>query len=259
MNVIYRVYEKDSTEWDGKIILDQSVCCCNSREHFKEIMRDLYKPKNIYFANSKKLIDGDIFVSIISEDCYNVETYLNVQEYQCACCDKTFKANKKLLHSFSDYVVRELRDICAPLFEKRKEEFKDMVFCSRICQEEKNNRLLEEFKNFAKENDMLSEEWISKDSFNISDKGYIYMITKKSTGEFYVGQTKYVPIFRWGQHLLTDRFKLENINDYKFEVLEIVIAGDLLTREAHWINKKRDENPSLSLNIQIPKEKLENE
>ena len=53
MEIIYRVYEiidTTETDWRGnsikdKIMLDQTICCCNSREHFKEIMRDMYQPK----------------------------------------------------------------------------------------------------------------------------------------------------------------------------------------------------------------------
>lgn len=80
--------------------------------------------------------------------------------------------------------------------------------------------------------------------------GYIYKITKKSTGEFYVGQTIYVPVFRWGQHLKTERFDIKNILDYQFEVIEIVPKGEnILEREKYWIQKMYLENPALSLNI----------
>lgn len=80
--------------------------------------------------------------------------------------------------------------------------------------------------------------------------GYIYKITKKSTGEFYVGQTQYAPVFRWGQHLKTKRFPIANILDYKFEVLEIVPKGEnILEREKHYIQLLYRENPKKSLNI----------
>ena len=73
-----------------------------------------------------------------------------------------------------------------------------------------------------------------------------------------MGQTKYIPIFRWGQHLKTDRFKINNIEDYRFEVLEVVKDRNILSeREAYWINEKKSKNPKLSLNVVIPKEHLE--
>ena len=106
----------------------------------------------------------------------------------------------------------------------------------------------------------LNEEYIPdiyldrEHLYSTWDKGYIYIITKKSTGEFYVGQTNIVPIFRWGQHLKTARFPIENLVDYKFEVLEEVSDKHLLlNREAYWINKMHDQNPELCLNKNLPK------
>lgn len=99
------------------------------------------------------------------------------------------------------------------------------------------------------------QSWISENSFdNSTQAGYIYLITKKSTGQFYVGQTSYVPIFRWGQHLKTERFPVENIEDYTFEVLEIVPTGEnILEREKHWIQEMYKSDPELSLNIACTK------
>ena len=135
-----------------------------------------------------------------------------------------------------------------------------MVFCSNYCRNKKEEELINEYKEFAKNNNLLQDTFISKDTF-MNGCGYIYMISKKSTKEFYVGQSKYVPIFRWGQHLRTERFSIDKINDYVFEVLEIIpnYSNETLNaREAYWINKKRNENPELSLNIIIPKEKENN-
>lgn len=80
--------------------------------------------------------------------------------------------------------------------------------------------------------------------------GYIYKISKKSTDEFYIGQTMYAPVFRWGQHLKTERFPIKNITDYKFEVIEIVPKTEnILEREKYYIQKFYKENPEKSLNI----------
>ena len=77
-----------------------------------------------------------------------------------------------------------------------------------------------------------SNMWIDKSLFTENQStnkiiGYIYKITKRSTGEFYIGETTYVPIFRWGQHLLTERFNIDNIKDYIFEVIDIVYEGTI--------------------------------
>ena len=99
---------------------------------------------------------------------------------------------------------------------------------------------------------MVFSEFITPDSFSQNDIcGYIYKISKKSTNEFYVGKTIYVPVFRWGQHLKTERFPLNKIDDYNFEILEIVKTGDDLSkREDFWIHECFKLDPDKSLNIQ---------
>lgn len=261
MEIIYRVYEivdvnEKEYQYDNKLMLDQTICCCNSREHFKEIVRDLYKPKQVHFANSKKLKEGDIYINIISENCYNTAQYFVLKDYKCDCCGKEFKSNEHtLIHFYSMY---HLNKYCEQLYNERKAEIEGMVFCSRKCRSQKEKDLITEFDNYRKENNLLGDSYLCAsefDCYNDCTHGYIYMITKKSTNEFYVGQTKHVPMFRWVQHLRTSRFDIKNIQDYVYEILEVVSdISKLNEREAYWINKKRNENPKLSLNIQIPKE-----
>lgn len=265
MEIIYRlneICEYEKTDWEGKkytvkepVILEQNICCCNSRDHFKEIMRDMYHPKKIHFINSKKLVEGDIFITIISENCYNTAQYFIVDDYKCACCGKDFKANKHMLKKI--YYPRKFAHICEEKYLVDEEEIENMTFCSELCRAKKEKEITDEYESFIKENNIVSDLYVSKHQISKND-GYIYLITKKSTGEFYIGQTKYVPMFRWIQHLKTERFKLENILDFRYEVLEVIpnYVPELLNeRESYWINKKRDENPGLCLNIIIPKQK----
>ena len=260
MEIIYRIYEKNTEEgWfsDNNKILQQEVCQCESREHFKQIMKDMYGDK-LAFKNSNKLEKGDIFITIISENCYNSPSYLQVFKYKCDECGNEYLANgygRKYFLSESS-IKRE----SPAYYQNNEEELKNKQFCCVECLKKFEERHIKKAIEFRQKNDDVEDIFISKDNYASCGDGYIYMITKKSTGQFYVGQSKYVPIFRWGQHLLTDRFKLDNIIDYKFEVLEIVKnpSRDLNAKEAYWINKKRNENPSLSLNIVIPKEKQPN-
>ena len=131
------------------------------------------------------------------------------------------------------------------------EEYKEKHFCCSKCyydylEKEKNKLKLER-------GDEVNESlWISQDMFSNKDiAGYIYKITKKSTGEFYIGQTCHIPIFRWGQHLKTYRFPTEHIDDYTFEVLEIVPKGgkNILEVEKEYIQESYKKNPDKSLNI----------
>lgn len=259
MNVIYRIYQITDIEpnmfMSDKIIICQDTMICNNAEEFKEAIK-LTFGDDIKFKHTKGMKKGDIFCSIISYNCNNAEEYIRVDDFVCDNCGKEFKTNKHSLISFrSGY---SLERICKPLFDEKAKELEDYHYCCNRCKAEHEEKLKEEFTNYAKENNWLSESWVDRyTTFSNKDcYGYIYMISKKSTGEFYVGQTNAIPMFRWAQHLKTERFKIENITDYVFEIIEKVkYQKDINDREAYWINKKYNENPNLSLNIIIPKQK----
>lgn len=264
MEIIYRIYEKiDKREeneygyYDNKTIVDQNVCLANSREEFKQMITELYSPEPIYFANGKQRKAGDLICIIISENAYEAEKYIMVADYECATCKKKFKATQKTIGSFDNWELRNFKDVCEERYLEMEKEIIQMNFCCRKCYYMAKDKIIKELKEYSSENNLVSNTWITKDSFSSISDGFIYMISKKSTGEFYVGQSSYVPIFRWGQHLLTERFNIRNIEDYVFEVLEVCNKDVLNYKEAYWINRKRDENPKLSLNIMIPKYKEE--
>lgn len=260
MNVIYRVYKLNGNSrsfFNNDVdLLAQEVMMVNSKDEFKEAIRLTYGD-DIKFKRTKDLKEGDIFISIISYDCYNAEEYVAVQHYVCANCGKEFLSNKHYLRKL--YGTFRLKHICEPLYNERFQEIENYAYCCGTCRATHEIKLEEEFTQYAKENDLVSDSWVKRnDNYGTTDYGYIYMISKKSTGEFYVGQTNAVPMFRWVQHLKTERFKIENITDYKYEVLEVIKdKKDINQREAYWINLKYKENPSLSLNIIKPKLKEE--
>lgn len=258
MEIIYRVYEKSvegggSCGWFNRnTILAQEVLQCENRNHFKEIMRDMYG-KDVAFRNSSKLKIGQIFISIISENCYDSKKYLQIFNIKCDGCGKEFLANGKtpIYYVKEKWIERESPDY----YLKNKYDIEGKKFCCEECRDKFEKHHIEKAIKHRQENDDVEDIWINRERFETySKEGYIYMISKKSTGEFYVGQTKYNPVFRWGQHLLTNRFKMANIEDYVFEILEKVPLDQLTIKETYWINKKRNENPQLSLNIQVPKE-----
>ena len=97
MNIIYRLYKitDDSSDVFGqdKVILNQDVLMCNSKEEFKDAIKLIYGD-DIKFKRTKDLKPGDVFISIISYDCYNAEEYVGVQDYICNNCKNEFKSNK---------------------------------------------------------------------------------------------------------------------------------------------------------------------
>lgn len=255
VEVLYRIYEVAdkpvmeqtygigslSKSFSYEVVMDCIVC--DDREQFKQIIKDSYG-KNIKFAYSRKYPAGTLYCIIIGEHCYDTERYFYRREFDCPCCKN--KVTGYIPHpiSLNDWEIKH--KLCG-----QYQKYQSLHFCSEQCKE----KFLEnESKNLLGDDDVLNS-WITKDSFdNSKQSGYVYMITKKSTGEFYVGQTEYVPVFRWGQHLKTSRFPIKDIKDYKFEILEVVTLTDnILEREKYWIQLMYKNNPKLSLNIQNAK------
>lgn len=254
LEVIYRIYEVadektaannleknldfglfSSTSKAQNIELLMDCLLCDSREHFKEIIKSEYG-ENISFRYSKKLKPGNLYCIIIGEHCYDTERYFNKVIFTCDFCGATVETYYGKAISFSNYEIREhFYNIQA---------YSDKRFCCNKCKQD----YLEKIKKQLRPDDE-QEFYIKKDMFSEDIAGYIYKITKKSTNEFYVGQTIYAPVFRWGQHLKTDRFPIKHILDYKFEVLEIVPKSEnILEREKYWIQTLYKENPEKSLN-----------
>lgn len=212
---------------------------CETRDEFKAHIRDVYGP-DTKFANSKKFPPNTYYCIIIGEHCWNTEKYFNVYEYECDFCHKKVKSFVDNAVTLSPYEIREK-------LGNQTNKYLNKKFCCGRCM----YRYIDIEQSKMQSEDIHLNAFVCRDDFtNHNLAGYIYKITKKSTGEFYVGQTIYAPVFRWGQHLKTDRFKIKDILDYKFETIELVPKSEnLLEREKYWIQKLYKENPSLSLNI----------
>lgn len=263
LEVIFRIYqvadeqttnaniEKDadfglfsSTSKMKNIELLMDCIVCEDRDHFKSIIRDQYG-ENIAFRYSKKLKAGDLYCIIIGEHCYNTERYFNKITFTCDCCGATVETYYGKPICFTDYEVKgNFYNI---------QEYAEKRFCSNHCKQIYKDRELSKLRPADDQ-----EFYITRDMFTEKVSGYIYKITKKSTGEFYVGQTMHAPVFRWGEHLKTDRFPIKDIVDYLFEVIEIVPKSEnILEREKYHIQRCYKANPDKSLNIMCTKH-LEN-
>lgn len=257
LEVIYRIYEvldKNATpDYTGlqyygcsnkEIVMDCKIV--DNREQFKSIIKEEYG-NDIKFRNSKNLKPGDLYCIIIGEHCYNTENYFVKITSKCSYCGCKLEGYFKPIR-FDNYELdRQLYGIDKELYDKE-------MFCSHTC---KNNRLNYLKEKLSKDTDRLenADIWVDKSLFSESQSsnkiiGYIYKITKRSTGEFYIGETTYVPIFRWGQHLITERFPLSNIEDYIFEVIDTVYEGtNIFDVESKYIKEYYNKYPDLSLNI----------
>ena len=268
LEIIYRIYEvldKNSIDFQNKqelqfygspekeLVMDCKIC--DNREQFKSLIREEYG-NEIKFRNSKNLKPGDLFCVIIGEHCYNTENYFVKIKTNCAYCNCQIEGYFKPL-KFDNYELDRL------LYGVDKEVHSKEMFCSYDCRNKRLNYLKEELN---KNKDKIEETnvWIDKSMFTESQSkskivGYIYKITKRSTGEFYIGETTYVPIFRWGQHLLTERFNIKNIEDYIFEVIDTVYEGaNIFEIESKYIKEYYNKYPKLSLNIAGITEEMKN-
>jgi len=241
----YRIYEvAGQSEYGGyRNFIDRGFVVAEDRESFKNTIREMYP--EIKFGRSKKMKDGTVYCVIIySEDIEKSDRHL-IYEYECNYCHKKVKKEKSELYRLYQYSHWGVGNDTK------------FNYCSAQCREKHYQELKEKY---IKINDGINPfEWIDKDSCRLENtKGFIYKISKKSTNEFYVGQTNSIPVFRWGQHLKSDRFPMKHIDDYIFEVLEIISKEDkrtLLEVESEYINREYNKAPSLSLNkVGIKKE-----
>lgn len=229
-------YSSTSKAENNELLMDCMLC--ETRDEFKSVIKSMYGA-NIAFRYSKKLKEGDIYCIIIGEHAYSSERYFGKVEYECSCCHNKVTTSLGYDVRFGNYEVSN--------YLYGGEEYKQMRFCSNRCMGAK----LEELKQTIKPNDNDLNFWVDKTMFDRSGIiGYIYKITKKSTNEVYIGQTKYVPIFRWGQHLKTDRFDIKNILDYQFEVIREIKSGEnILEIEKEYIKDCVEEYQTSCLNI----------
>lgn len=252
LEVLYRIYEvlpEDqrlgsdfgwslSDRMSKELVMD--VYCCETRNDFKSYIRDSYGT-DIKFAFSSKYKPGQIYCIIIGEHLFenSKDKYFTRIEFNCAHCGQKVKTYSKHIHKISDWEIRSQ-------LGNDLEKYRHLGFCCNNCTDA--FIASEHRKHYA---DEVPNDFVDIHSYSYSGlAGYIYKITKKSTGEFYVGKTIYAPIFRWGQHLRTDRFPLEDIADYTFETLEVVSKTNSLSeREDFWIHFCYNENPDKSLNI----------
>ena len=249
MNIIYRVYRKHGY-YSYNEIIDQNVMEVNSKEDFKTAIKILYG-EDIKFKNNKNIKDGDLFISIISYNAYEPDNYLLATKMKCDYCNKEFIAPKKQNYKFQEPQLNTLQNLNQEYYEQINKELASKTFCSSKCTHESFEEYRKIFRAKALEADGFVDEWVSRENYN-DNSGYIYIITKKDTGEFYVGKTNALPMFRWVQHLKTDRFPIENITNYTFEILE-VCEHNMSERELFWIKKKYLENNDKCLNKYITK------
>lgn len=255
LEIIYRIYEvaDDATRermyqqridtgiWSSssqsdniELLMDCMVC--ESRDQFKDIIRDTYGD-DIRFRYSRNMTPGQLYCIIIGEHCYTVERYFNKIEDTCTECGAS------IITYYGHPIGFSPSEIKYKFYGQQ--EHANCHFCSNTCKSRYENRIRAQLRPGDDD-----EFFVSRDMFSQSISGYIYKITKKSTQQFYIGQTKYAPMFRWAEHMKTERFPIENIEDYQFEVLRIVPTSEnILDVEKQYIQSAYIADPEHSLNV----------
>jgi hypothetical protein len=243
----YRIYEVTTEEesvnysfYEDRVIrrklIDNGYIIAKDRDEFKSILKETYP--DINFGRKKDCDIGYKYVTVIYHNKYDIAKGY-IFDYECDNCKKRIYGDRFNLNT---YLYN-----CSLWIGVGKRTDEKYKFCCEKCKNEYEERLKAE--ETQKNGNMLIDSYVDKNSWN-NEKGYIYKISKKSTGEFYIGQTRYTPIFRWGQHLLSERFDIKNIDDYIFEVIEKCPFEKLNERESHYINLYK--NDSRNLNKAIP-------
>ncbi len=237
----YRIYEVGGEVSETifglskpRTLIEQESIVVLDKESFKEHIRETYG-KNTKFARSKKMEDGQLYCVVVTKGPAEQFGYLNeMLQFKCAYCGKEFKKTKR--YTQYDKLINHSHYM---LTNKTRYDY-----CCHYCQTKHYEQL--RFEEKEKNDGVDINDWINREDYKY---GFIYKITKRSTKEFYIGQTNSLPIFRWAQHLRTERFPIENVDDYIFEILETVKNKELINDiEMKYIKEYAEIYPLLILN-----------
>ena len=194
------------------------------------------------FAKPRKK-DGIYAIIMDSERFFFERFYATIDTY-CFYCHKPIKG--KASEFPRDYIGDDSYYLAEDSVFTDQE--KTAYFCKHECKAE--------FRNIRRHNEGAFQ---GKEEGNDGEIfGYIYLIYNRKENIYYVGQTRYLPFFRWQEHV-KDGSKGE-ISDLSFSVLAEVGRSKnqemdqqyLNSVEAWWINKFKDEQHEV-FNISKPK------
>ncbi|WP_315074454.1 GIY-YIG nuclease family protein [uncultured Clostridium sp.] len=224
----------------------------DSRDAAKTFIKDKYFGEasiNLLFAKPK-MKNGVYAILMESNKFFYDRFYLEIDTY-CFFCHKKIHGKAcefpkmNLSSNFSEDI--DLEDTS-----------KTAYFCSSDCKFQLNNTLRYEGEFQEKEVGNMGETF-----------GYIYLIYNRAENKYYIGQTRYLPFFRWQEHI-KDGGK-GSITDISFSVItevkrnknidELSNQEYLNNVEAWWIAKYEEEgfdvfnisNPRLTISDYIKK------
>ncbi|WP_240416714.1 GIY-YIG nuclease family protein [Paenibacillus periandrae] len=249
-----RVYdyisERDRFEKGTK--LDEFYLKETDREAVKQHVRDKYcsnTAKELKFAKPKKGTNGIYAIVMDSTKFFHDHFYCQLDTI-CFWCNTPIKG--KASEYPREYIGEGL------YYDSEDEVFSDLTktafFCRYACKSNYNNSQRNIEGEFQ-----VKEEGANGDIF-----GYIYLIYNRDTGSYYVGQTRFLPFFRWQEQVKSGQ--KGDISDMSFSVLAQVNRNRqesdeqnqqyLNSIESWWIQKYQKEHPNV-INIVTPKITIE--
>lgn len=243
-------FERDSIE--KGILLDEFYLKdISDREKAKRIIKAKYDgqtQKDLKFAKPKNKSNGIYAILMESNRFFYDRFYTSINTY-CFWCHGP--VNGKV----SEFPKAYIGD--SPFGWGENDEMTDLsktaFFCSYKCKGEYAQSLNYEGKW------QMKEEGAHGNTF-----GYIYLIYNRKENAYYIGQTRFMPFFRWQEHV-KDKVK-GDIKDLVFSVITEVPrdykqADDknqltLNSIEAWWIAKYKEEGYNV-INITQPKITIE--
>lgn len=223
----------DIDVWEARrgTLLDEYYLCGEdmSREEAKNKIKE--KSGVLKFAKSRK--NSGIYAIVMDSNQFFYNRFNVEIGTICFNCHKPIKGKLK---DFPYMVTDNGERYC---------------FCSYNCKSETSSKI----------NPYYEGEFQSREGYesNGGVYGYIYHIYNRKTNMHYIGQTVYMPFFRWQEHVKSGL--KGNITDLVFETItEVRVKSQeyLNNIEAWWIRKYIDEyGRNHVMNITVPKITLE--
>lgn len=225
------------------ILLDEFYEKEKTRDEIKVLISSKYEgetKKNIRFSKPKK--ENGIYALIMESNSYFYHRFYDEINTLCFCCNKHIQGKA---HFFPSKIIENGKD--STIDKQFANRLETVYFCSDNCK----NKYLEDINPILSEGDFQEKEESWENNY-----GYIYCIYNRNENKYYIGQTRYLPFFRWQEHV---KSKLKgDITDLEFRVITTVKKGNtfdcqkkLNEIETWWINKYKEEGYDI-MNIVRP-------
>ncbi len=246
-----RIYDypiEPPAEWNYKGTLLDEYYLCGEALTRDECKRQVKERSNVErFAKPKKGKSG-IYAIVMDSDKYYFDRFYTELDTYCFECGKHICGKERYFPKTKpEYYDEQYADDGNKKYESDNGYF---YYCSDNCK-------------YASTSKMRSSEGEWQDKLNYERNGgaygYIYHIYNRVSNQHYIGQTRFMPFFRWQEHV---RSKLKgDICDLVFETIcEVKTCSQeyLNSIEAWWIQKYICEyGKDLVMNLTAPKPTVE--